>query len=88
MNDFVDAIKNNGKDSSGNSEDKDHDPSEERYNEVKKEEADVDQNTPAEQRYSEIKEEAKKEMIREERKDDQEEDETDEDDDEEGFITH
>ena len=83
MNDFVEAIKNNSSDSGDETE---RDSSTERYNELKKEEADVERGTPAEKRYRELKEKAKKEMIEEEMSKDESQDESDEP--EEEFITH
>lgn len=86
MNDFVEAIKNNSSDSE---EESGKDSSTERYNELKKEEADVERGTPAEKRYRELKEKAKKEMIEEERKQPDEQEPGDEEDgSEEEFITH
>ncbi len=84
MNNFVDAIKNNG-----SSDDEKKDDSSERYNKLKKEEADVERGTPAEKRYQELKDKAKQEMIEEERKQPEEEGSEDEEDgSEEEFITH
>ena len=83
MNDFVEAIKNNG------SSEEDQEDSSERYNKLKKEEADVERGTPAEKRYQELKDKAKQEMIEEERKQpEEEESEDEEDENEEEFITH
>lgn len=87
MNDFLDAIN----DSDEEDEKPDTEASEERYNELKKEEADVDSRSPAKQRYQELKEKAKKEMIEEEFGPDEEEEEEDEEydsGDEEEFITY
>jgi hypothetical protein len=79
MNDFLDAVRNS------NSEDGD-DPSKERYDELKREEADVSGMTPAEQRYDELKEKAKKEMLEKEEKEEVEDE--DESGEEEEFITY
>ncbi|MFB6116619.1 MAG: hypothetical protein ABEK10_03845 [Candidatus Nanosalina sp.] len=83
MNDFVEAIKNN---SGSDGADEEKTSSTERYNKLKKEEADVERGTPAEKRYQELKEKAKKEMIEEEMSPDKGQEEEDED--EEEFITH
>ena len=84
MNDFIDAIENNSSD-----EEKEVEASSERYNRLKKEQADVEQGTPAQKRYQELKEKAKQDMIEEERKKAQEQDsENEEDTGEEEFITH
>lgn len=92
MNDFLDAI-NDSKNETG-TDGEDSDASEERYNELKKEEAEVDGRSPAKQRYQELKDKAKEEMMREERqKEDSEpeaveESEGHEEEDEEEFITY
>lgn len=88
MNDFVDAIKNNGSSDSKDTDDQDN-PSSERYDELKKEEADVERGTPAEKRYQEIKDKAKREMLENEReKKEESEDQESEEDGNEGFVTH
>lgn len=81
MNDFINAIKNNG----GNKEGEE-DPSKERFDEIKQEKAGLENTSPAEKRYSELKEEAKQEFVEESRKEASQEEE--EDDESEGFITH
>jgi len=90
MNDFVDAIKNNSNSSSEDASNENQgNPSSERYDELKKEEADVDRGTPAEKRYQEIKDKAKREMIEKEKEHESEAQEEDNDDDENsGFVTH
>ncbi|MBY6287286.1 hypothetical protein GLT90_01635 [Nanohaloarchaea archaeon H12] len=80
MNEFVEAIKNNSSDS-------EDDPSSERYNELKREEADVERGTPSEKRYQELKDKAKQEMMQEEELS-SEDSEEDTEDDEDGFVTH
>lgn len=85
MNDFLDAID------SSEEKDEDSDASEERYNELKKAEADVDGRSPAKQRYQELKDKAKKDMLEEEFSDDEEEESVEEEEessDEEEFITY
>lgn len=84
MNDFVDAIKNN----SSEKEDDQSDPSSERYDELKKEESNVDRGTPAEKRYQEIKEKAKKEMIEKEQENESEDEDEESEDENPGFVTH
>jgi hypothetical protein len=79
MNDFLEAVRNS-KSEEG------EDPSKERYDELKSEEADVSSRTPAEQRYDELKEKAKKEMLENEEKEEAEEEE--ESGEEEEFITY
>jgi len=90
MNDFIDAIKNNGSsdDFPDDVTDDQHDPSSERYDELKKEEANVERGTPAEKRYQEIKDKAKREMMREEQSKDEEPQEEHEENDKDEFITH
>ncbi|MFB6241627.1 MAG: hypothetical protein ABEJ36_02380 [Candidatus Nanosalina sp.] len=88
MNDFLDAI-NNDSDDDKSEEELGSDASEERYNELKKEEADVDGRSPAKQRYQELKDKAKKEMLENEQESEEEEEEVGEDGtDEEEFITY
>lgn len=77
MNDFVKAIKNNG------NKESEEDPSKERYDELKNEEADIEDSTPAEKRYNELKEDAKDELV--EGSEAQEEEDSSSN---EGFITH
>ncbi|NMI89210.1 hypothetical protein GLU26_01760 [Nanohaloarchaea archaeon] len=81
MNEFVEAIKNNSSDS-------EDDPSSERYNELKREEADVERGTPSEKRYQELKNKAKQEMMREEKLSSKDSEEEDTKDDGDGFVTH
>jgi hypothetical protein len=80
MNEFVEAIKNNSSDS-------EDDPSSERYNELKREEADVERGTPSEKRYKELKDKAKQEMMENEESS-PEDSEEDTEDHGEGFVTH
>ncbi|EGQ42817.1 MAG: hypothetical protein J07AB43_08050 [Candidatus Nanosalina sp. J07AB43] len=80
MNEFVEAIKNNSSDS-------EDDPSSERYNELKREEADVERGTPSEKRYKELKDKAKQEMMENEESS-PEDSEEDAEDHGEGFVTH
>lgn len=91
MNDFLDAINDSKEES--DADDKNSDACEERYNELKKEEAEVDGRSPATQRYQELKDKAKKEMMREEAKSEDDDNgarqpEKDPEEEEEEFITY
>ncbi|WEL23733.1 hypothetical protein [Candidatus Nanohalovita haloferacivicina] len=72
-------------------ESSDDESSEDRYNKLKKEEADTESTSPAKQRYDELKEKAKREFERQElekkRKEAEEDDDSEAEDDEQ-FITY
>lgn len=81
MNDFIDAIKNNKKSDKG----EESNPSSERYNELKQEEAGVDSESPAKKRFNKLKEEAKEKLVESEKAS---QEASEEENDDEGFITH